>query len=167
MAVELAEKRCTGCGETKPLSQFNPRPNRPGGRHSRCKTCLNIYHRSHYAKNREHIKAVQAPYREGRRKQYQAYSDAHRARKRIFIDSLRTPCVACGESRRAVLDFHHMDSSEKAFTMTTLPGRTKDVIRAEIAKCVSLCANCHRLLHAGDQTVRQAAHRAYALMSGG
>jgi hypothetical protein len=32
-------KTCTGCGETKPASQFYPRPKRRGGRESRCNVC--------------------------------------------------------------------------------------------------------------------------------
>jgi 5-methylcytosine-specific restriction endonuclease McrA len=36
----IAEKRCTKCGETKPLSQFGKQPHRKDGHHSWCGKCL-------------------------------------------------------------------------------------------------------------------------------
>lgn len=48
-----------------------------------------------------------------------------------------------------VYDFHHLDSSEKDFSISgqgirNLPWKT---IKVELDKCALLCSNCHRLRH--------------------
>ncbi len=60
-------------------------------------------------------------------------------------------CVMCGYSRYSgALDFHHKDPSQKDFGLST-KGLTRswEKIKEEIDKCVLVCANCHRELHAG------------------
>lgn len=60
-------------------------------------------------------------------------------------------CVLCGYSRSlAGLQFHHVDPSEKAFSLSQ-EGVTRSLARAraEAAKCVLLCANCHAEVEAG------------------
>jgi hypothetical protein len=154
-------KACTKCGEVKPLSAFSPRPQRKCGVQAQCKACSNAYHRAYYQANRALVKERTAEYRYNRRRQYQAYSEAFRKRNRIFIDTFHTPCVACGESRRPTLDFHHVDPATKRWEMTKLPSLSKENIAAELKKVVSLCSNCHRLLHAGDADIHAAAMAAF------
>ena len=67
--------------------------------------------------------------------------------KRNFIDSQRTCCAKCGETRSHVLDFHHLDKSEKEFTIGQLKKGSIKIIQKEINKCICLCANCHRDFH--------------------
>ena len=42
-APELAEKRCTKCGETKPLSGFHRNRRAADGHHYWCKPCMTAY----------------------------------------------------------------------------------------------------------------------------
>lgn len=57
-------------------------------------------------------------------------------------------CRRCGYNTCVqVLDFHHIDSSEKEFTISNDSLKLKDAM-IEIRKCVLLCSNCHRELHA-------------------
>jgi hypothetical protein len=57
-------------------------------------------------------------------------------------------CSKCGFSHPAALDFHHIDSSKKEFTLgSTGLSVSKDRFLKEIEKCVVLCANCHRIHH--------------------
>ena len=37
----MNSKTCTGCGKTKPLSEYHRQRNKSTGRKSRCKTCTN------------------------------------------------------------------------------------------------------------------------------
>lgn len=60
-------------------------------------------------------------------------------------------CSGCGRAgHQAIFEFHHRDPSEKEFGITSdgIPHRWEKVV-AELAKCVMLCANCHREVHAG------------------
>jgi transposase len=79
-----------------------------------------------------------------------------RAVKRILVEEAGGACQLCGYNRvPAALQFHHLDRAEKAFELShrgaTLALATA---RAEIAKCVLLCANCHAEVEAGAATVR-------------
>lgn len=73
-----------------------------------------------------------------------------RKRLRIFINSLKTKCIKCGEDDIRCLDFHHI-TSNKIITISRLisqVGWNEDKILKEIDKCILLCANCHRKEHA-------------------
>ena len=58
-------------------------------------------------------------------------------------------CVDCGEDHPATLDFHHLDPSTKERSLGDIAkyGWSRKKALAEIAKCVILCANCHRTRH--------------------
>lgn len=47
MAEQIIIKRCTKCKETKPLSKFSKRSNRPCGYQSECKSCRLEYQRKY------------------------------------------------------------------------------------------------------------------------
>ena len=77
--------------------------------------------------------------------------DQGRARERGRRRML--PSAATARST-AALHFHHVDPSEKEFA--ALPrGLTRSIAeaRAEAAKCVLLCANCHAEVEAGVATI--------------
>jgi 5-methylcytosine-specific restriction endonuclease McrA len=60
-------------------------------------------------------------------------------------------CMICGYKRyQGALDFHHLDPKKKAFGIS-VRGLTRswEKIQAEIEKCILVCANCHREIHAG------------------
>jgi transposase len=60
-------------------------------------------------------------------------------------------CVLCGYDRCvAALHFHHVDPTTKRFHLS-MQGATRSVAaaRAEMSKCVLLCANCHAEVEAG------------------
>jgi len=60
-------------------------------------------------------------------------------------------CIICGYDKCPnALDFHHINPAQKDFSLS-VRGLTRswDKIRKEISKCVLVCANCHREIHAG------------------
>ena len=60
-------------------------------------------------------------------------------------------CYACDrDGPPALFEFHHWNAAEKEFGIseTGIP-HSWDRVIAELAKCVLLCANCHREVHAG------------------
>lgn len=60
-------------------------------------------------------------------------------------------CMICGYKRcSGALDFHHRDPKHKEFGLSERGlTRSWEKIREEIEKCVLICANCHREVHAG------------------
>ena len=57
-------------------------------------------------------------------------------------------CCICGEGRLPCLDFHHKDPNTKKFSIVAMHNYSLRVIDEEINKCMLVCSNCHRVLHA-------------------
>lgn len=59
-------------------------------------------------------------------------------------------CQVCGYDRCLIaLDFHHIDETTKEFGLSQRDLTKSWVkIKAELSKCVLVCANCHREIHA-------------------
>jgi hypothetical protein len=69
----------------------------------------------------------------------------------MAIDYKGGKCQICGYNKCLdVLEFHHLNTSEKDFGISQ-KGYTRSWIKVkiELDKCVMLCANCHREIHAG------------------
>lgn len=70
--------------------------------------------------------------------------------KELAVEYKGGSCENCGYCKCInALEFHHTDPNEKDFGVAA-KGNTRsfDKIRAELDKCVMLCANCHREEHA-------------------
>lgn len=65
-------------------------------------------------------------------------------------------CVHCGEDHDKCLEFHHVKPKDKKAAVSTLVwyGATIEAVRAEIAKCIVLCCNCHRKIHNGVEIAK-------------
>jgi 5-methylcytosine-specific restriction endonuclease McrA len=109
-------------------------------------------------------KADQARYAiEHREKNRQKYRDANKrsgerrrdaAREFLVEYLLQNPCVDCGEDDIVVLEFDHLDPSQKLFTLgvgASSGDYSLKKIEEEIAKCAVRCANCHRKKTARDR----------------
>ena len=72
--------------------------------------------------------------------------------KRILVAEAGGACALCGYDRTlGGLHFHHRDPAQKAFALSRQGvTRSLDAARAEAAKCVLLCSNCHAEVEAGD-----------------
>ena len=84
------------------------------------------------------------------------HARAYRLRKRLELSDWvngyksRHGCQACGEVDPIVLDFHHVDESTKTSDISQLVSQAKRVpLYREIEKCIIVCSNCHRRIHAG------------------
>jgi transposase len=84
----------------------------------------------------------------------QAVSERRRRIKRILVAEAGGQCAICGFARsHAALHFHHIDPATKAFDIRAGGTRALGRIRAEAAKCVLLCANCHAEVESGSTCV--------------
>jgi len=128
--------RCSKCGVEKSAEEFPRRADRPSGRGTVCLACGRIYRRAHYLQNiAYYIQKAHRGRREHRQRNYER-----------LIEYLRThPCVDCGETDVRVLQFDHLDPSQKTANVSYLVlGSTWRKAIAEIEKCVVRCGNCHR-----------------------
>lgn len=68
--------------------------------------------------------------------------------KQRAIDYKGGKCVNCGYNKCSrALVFHHINESEKKFTISCNHCRCWEVLKEELDKCILLCANCHAELH--------------------
>ena len=75
-----------------------------------------------------------------------------RRRKSNLIKVFHSKCCICGfDKYQEALEFHHVNPEEKEFQI----GGGNTIIKAldkqlqELKKCILVCANCHRGIHAG------------------
>lgn len=60
-------------------------------------------------------------------------------------------CCICGYNKYVgALEFHHLDPNQKDFGIGS-KGYTRsfDIVKKELDKCICVCSNCHREIHAG------------------
>jgi len=70
--------------------------------------------------------------------------------RQMAIEHKGGQCQRCGyNSCVEALEFHHINSSGKDFSISE-KGYTRSwaKVKEELRKCVLLCANCHREIHA-------------------
>jgi hypothetical protein len=60
-------------------------------------------------------------------------------------------CEICGENSTVCLDFHHRDRKTKDLSVANFRQRgwSAERIKTELDKCIVVCSNCHRKIHAG------------------
>ena len=134
-------KTCGGCQLTKPSSEFCKKTRSKDGLQPWCKDCNRKRSSLYYQENKkEHCELMKAR------------SHQHRAELKARVDAIKAEagCLVCDENDPACLDFHH-DNPNKEFSVGVAASRKVawHKIEKEIAKCVVLCSNCHRKLHAG------------------
>lgn len=125
--MTLAQKPCPRCGATKAITEFHASNRRAGARvgdgtyvQSACKTCQ--------VADKERV----------------------RSRNRDFLHSVKlaSGCVDCGFRLHAcALDFHHVGVKTFGLGSRYAIQAPLSKLEAEIAECVVLCANCHRVRH--------------------
>lgn len=113
--------------------------------------------------NREHPwdpekkKAADARYRERNREEINRRQREYRAHIKAVLGRYKTikGCCVCGYRKSSwALDFHHT-GDDKEYTVARMKGLGIGKIKEELSKCVVVCSNCHRELHAGDVELAQ------------
>lgn len=111
----------------------------------RCATCGTTEAESFYANNKYRCKACEV----------QRLRIWRNTRKQREIQKRGGCCSMCGYSKYiGALEFHHTDPLSKEFDWSTAVMRSQQAIDAELEKCVIVCANCHREIHAANFTAK-------------
>lgn len=135
MAEYKVTRICKKCGRELPIDKFELDHTKSGDiRRGICRECR-AEDRKKLRKRKPEIYIAQAIRRQNRQTEW--------------LYSLKTPCIICGESEPVCIDFHHINPTEKEFTIGRCRSRSKEWLSKEISKCVCLCSNCHRKVHAG------------------
>lgn len=129
-------KRCSRCHALKIESEFYKASIRRDGLQSACKACANKSVDSSRKKDLDRYRQVQ--------------SNRQKTNQRLIRSWKETQgCLACGENFYACLELHHLDPAEKEAQPSELASVSFKSFLKEASKCVVLCANCHRKVHAG------------------
>ncbi len=135
-------KICNKCKEIKDISCFNKNKSRKDGLQTHCSDCNKKILKTHYITNKD---------------KYLKKNSQARLDKKAYIDKLKLnlSCIKCGEKETCCLDFHHLESNKKEFAISKAPFANISIARIlkEIKKCICVCSNCHRKIHAGIITV--------------
>jgi len=104
-------------------------------------------------KRKQHNREYSKRYHESHRKEHVAVVAQRKKRIYEWYQSFKgtLKCSCCPESERVCLVFHHMCPKDKKHNIPDMVanGYSEKAIMKEMDKCLVLCANCHRKLHAG------------------
>lgn len=77
------------------------------------------------------------------------YKADHLCRANELIAEFRSKgCAFCPEKEAICLDAHHL-GGDKDFMLARRRDYGIEKIKQELQKCICVCANCHRKIHAG------------------
>jgi hypothetical protein len=130
---------CVDCNQDKPIKEFKRDRSLYSGRKPWCKTRGEINHKSDYT-----IKY-------GTKVNIRRTTDRKVIADKLLEYKLAHPCSVCGESEPCCIDFHHTNTTQKDFTISSFKKKHWLKVLNEIEKCIVLCANCHRKLHANGE----------------
>lgn len=114
-------KICTICKLSKELNNFQKMKNRNNIYYSSCNKC-----------NAANIRILKQNL------------------KQKCVDYKGGKCKICNYNKDiTALDFHHLDPTQKDFSISK--GKTKftNLVQKELDKCILLCCRCHREVHSG------------------
>lgn len=111
-------KRCTKCGETKPVEEYHKNPRTGDNLQTRCKSCQNEATRNRDARNRQTIR-----------------------------DLYENQCGVCGQDDPRVLQLDHIHGrgrAQKRF-LSHNTVRYTQYVGEHLEEFQLLCANCHAI----------------------
>lgn len=132
-------KICSRCKTEKPLTSYSRNKSKKDGHQTFCKECNRTLCATKYATCELHRRRI----KDLNDKMYKGNLDFVRRVKR------RYGCCFCLEREPVALDFHHLDPNTKEGGINKLSKYSRAVVKRELRKCILVCSNCHRKIHAG------------------
>lgn len=130
----MTRKTCRDCNVA-----LTPENNSSGFK-ALCKPCYAIYMKDYYKNNPEKYKKHKDQYVRLNDEEWKIKTHA------LMAERLYDGCMDCGEADPVVLEFDHRNPKDKKFTIGTSKGVKRPIedFIAELDKCDTVCANCHR-----------------------
>ena len=122
-----------------------------------CKTCGDEF--SHHKERKQCFKCLplkkrkelteQEKLEKKKEKGRQSVKKRRKKIKEMAIEYKGGKCQRCGYDKYiGALEFHHIDEKEKDFGISDGKTRSWESIKEELDKCILVCSNCHREIHA-------------------
>lgn len=90
-------------------------------------------------------------YRQTHKDKWKIDNKKHSEKRNKLINEWKSKgCAKCGDTRSYVIDAHHIDPTQKQFSIGTSIRGIKPT-QQELEKCIPLCSNCHREFHYLEQ----------------
>ncbi len=132
----MQSKVCRICKVEKEVKEFHPNKNCTLGVVGTCKTCY---------KGR-----ISQWYSDNRQSRQDAANKRNRERKALMVEHFGSKCHDCsGEFHQCVYEFHHLDPTQKDVNPSKALTWSMERMWKELAKCIMLCSNCHKIRHFG------------------
>lgn len=118
------QRTCSVCGVTHDMSEFYRDASSVGGHEYRCKACARKHRRKMLERQiKRRLRLVQRLKEQG--------------------------CRICGSTDPYILEFHHVISADRVSISRMVYGAYgEQAFLEELTKCVVLCANDHKRVHA-------------------
>ena len=145
----LNQRYCYSCKEYKDDKEFNKLSSSQDGLDYYCKKCKSNKNSKYYQEKHKVI------LKQKRQKEKQQLLQLIKFQKDIIKDhilNVKTEgCLFCNEKTPCCLDFHHVNRKDKKFliSQSISNGHSIKDILEEMLKCIVVCSNCHRKIHAG------------------
>ena len=132
---QIYMKICKYCKIDKELTDFHANPTTKDKLATGCKDCMRLICTTARKDNAEHYRLVAQKRRRRKREQFVEWKK-------------QQVCSRCGENDFCTLDLHHVDPTQKDYTLSKLAesGSWTKLV-AEMQKCIVVCSNCHRKIH--------------------
>ena len=130
-------KICSKCKRELPITMFRWRNKSLGKLHSQCKDCESQSEKLRYIQSKERQQIILNN------------TLSYKERNQQIVENLKQcGCQKCGEKRSYLMEFHHIDPSNKSNTIAhMIKSSSQEHLEEELKKCIVLCANCHREFH--------------------
>lgn len=134
----METKTCSNCKQTKPITFFSKYKRSKDGYDYRCKECSKQSNKAWCDNNWDKKMSQQ------------------RDRTKLLVEQVRNykqsfGCKFCDENEPVCLELHHLDPTAKEINPSDMAGRgwSWERMQRELSKCIVLCSNCHKKVHAG------------------
>ena len=133
------QKLCTKCNVSKSIEEFRKRSSSKDGLSPHCKPCLDVVTEAWRQRNRD-------------KRNTQIKQRYQTMWERLNAYKSELGCACCPERSAVCLDLHHVDPSQKEADPSRFVGCSWERLMAEAEKCIVVCSNCHKKIHAGHIT---------------
>lgn len=128
-------KQCTVCKQQKELTEFYRNRRMKSGVGANCKQCADEKSAASRRKN-------PTIYAQSRLK------SKIKSRNTYMEEKRNKGCACCDETEPICLEYHHTDPTQKEVNPTRLRHHGIEKRKLETDKCILVCSNCHKKIHA-------------------